>query len=282
MPPQGLSSEINGDLRLPASDRIRYLVANLARNLAGGTASLAMRAWWPPKTESDNADTATASPSRWLTEAFIRHGLPGLLNRREVAILDVGCGSGGICRPLVEAGFCGRYTGVDVIDQFAAGQWAKDAFETTFIQGDANSVPLEGPYDLILSVSALEHIADDKRLIERLDRLLAEDGIQVHFVPAPAALLVYLWHGYRQYGAPAIAERFGTEGTEVYRLGGLASLLLHLIVITGPEIFFSLSPRTRWPRWYAFKLALCLRLDAWMPILPVIHAVCVKRKRVSV
>ena len=63
MPPQGLSSEINGDLRLPASDRIRYLVANLARNLAGGTASLAMRAWWPPKTESDNGDTATASPS---------------------------------------------------------------------------------------------------------------------------------------------------------------------------------------------------------------------------
>ncbi len=85
--------------------------------------------------------------------------------------------------------------------------------------------------------------------------------------------LVYLWHGYRQYGARAIAERFGAQGTEVYRLGGLASFLLHLIVITGPEIFLSLSPRKRWPRWYMFKLALCLRLDSWMPLLPTTYVV---------
>ena len=91
------------------------------RNLTGGTASLTLRPWSPPRGESDNPDTATASPSRWLTEAFIRHGLPGLLNRREIAILDIGCDSGGICRPLVEAGLRGRYTGVDMVDNFAAG-----------------------------------------------------------------------------------------------------------------------------------------------------------------
>ena len=74
--------------------------------------------------------------------------------------------------------------------------------------------------------------------------------------------------------ARAIAERFGTEGAEVYRLGGLASFLLHLMVITGPEIFLSLSPRRYFPAWYRFKLALCLRLDNWMPVLPVVHVVC--------
>lgn len=150
MPPQEPSSEINGDQRLSASDRIRYLAANFARNLASGAATLTTRQWCPPKSELSHADTATASPSRWLTEAFIRHALPGLLNRREIAILDIGCGSEGICRSLVEAGFCGRYTGVDINDNFAAGQWAGDAFQTSFIEGDATSVPIEGSYDLIL------------------------------------------------------------------------------------------------------------------------------------
>jgi SAM-dependent methyltransferase len=281
MPPQGLISEINGDLRLPARDRIRYLAANLVRNLAGWKAPLTMRPWSPPRANPDNADTtaATASPGRWLTEAFIRHVLPELINRREVAILDVGCGSGGICRPLAEAGFSGRYTGVDVVDTFAAGKWAGDTFESSFVEGDANSAPLNGPYDLILSVSALEHIDNDARLILRLDRLLASDGIQVHFVPAPAALFAYLWHGYRQYGARTIVERFGAKGTEVYGLGGLASFLLHFIVITGPEIFLSLSPRRRWPRLYASMFSLCLRLDAWMPLLPVFYVVCRRKSK---
>ena len=44
MTAKGAGAEINGDLRLPATDRVRYLVANLRRNLAGGTTSLAMRA----------------------------------------------------------------------------------------------------------------------------------------------------------------------------------------------------------------------------------------------
>ena len=40
-----------------------------------------------------------------------------------------------------------------------------------------------------------------------------------------------------------------------------------------------LSPRQRWPRWYAFKLGLCLRLDTRMPLLPVCHVVCKRRTK---
>ena len=264
------SREINGDDRLGMADRLTYLWRNLRRNLVGGGASLAMRTWRPPP----GIPLDIYSPSRCLTEAFIRHRLPSLLGLGEVSVLDVGCGSGRASALLAGAGYGGRYTGIDVENRFAAEKWAGKAFETRFIQGDAHDATADGPFDLILSISALEHIHDDARLIARFESMLAPGGVQVHFLPAPAGLLVYLWHGYRQYGARAIAERFGVEGTEVYRLGGLASLLLHLIVITGPEIFLSLSPRRRWPRWYVFKLALCLRLDSWMPFLPVIHVVC--------
>ena len=262
--------EINGDERLGAAGRLTYLWRNLIRNVTGGGAPLAMRAWRPPP----GIALDVYSPSRCLTEAFIGRQLPSLLGRGEISVLDIGCGSGRASALLAGAGYRGRYTGVDVENRFAAERWAGKGFETRFIQGDAHDAVEEGPYDLILSISALEHIHDDARLIAGFDGMLTPGGMQVHFLPAPAGLLVYLWHGYRQYGARAIAERFGVQGTEVYRLGGLASFLLHLIVITGPEIFFSLSPRRRFPRWYAFKLALCLRLDQWMPVLPVTHVVC--------
>ncbi len=229
-----------------------------------------MRSWRAPRGVANDI----YSPGRALTEGFIHHRLPDLLDLGMVSVLDIGCGSGRASAMLAHAGYRGTYTGVDTDDRFAAEKWAGGAFETRFIQGDAHEVVGDGPYDLILSISALEHIHDDGRLIVRFDKMLKPGGIQLHFLPAPAGLLVYLWHGYRQYGARAVAERFGAQGTVVYRLGGLASFLLHLIVITGPEMFLNLSPRKRWPRWYAFKLALCLRLDAWMPIMPVVHAVC--------
>ena len=264
------AQEINGDDRLGMAERLTYLWRNLGRNLVGGAAPLDMRTWRPPP----GIPLGIFSPSRCLTEAFIRHQLPSLLDPGEISVLDVGCGSGRTSALLAGAGYRGRYTGVDMDNRFAADKWAGGAFETRFIQDDVHDMAGDGPFDLILSISALEHIHDDARLIARFERLLSPSGVQVHFLPAPAGLLVYLWHGYRQYGARAIAERFGAQGTEVYRLGGLASFLLHLIVITGPEIFLSLSPRRRWPRWYRFKLALCLRLDSWMPFLPVCHVVC--------
>ena len=267
--------EINGDDRLVLADRLTYLGQNLWRNLAGGTAPLAMRRWHPPP----GIPLDNFSPGRCLIEAFIRHQLPSLLGLGEISVLDVGCGSGRTSALLAGAGYRGRYTGVDMDNRFAADKWARGPFETRFIQGNAHDLIGEEPFDLILSISALEHIPDDARLIARFDGMLSPGGVQVHFLPAPAGLLVYLWHGYRQYGARAIAERFGAEGTQVYRMGGLASFLLHLLVITGPEILFSLSPRKRWPRWYAFKLGLCLRLDAWMPLLPVCHVVCKRRSK---
>ena len=58
----------------------------------------------------------------------------------------------------------------------------------------------------------------------------------VHFVSSGWALPLYLWHGYRQYPLKSLRERFDPERTEIYRLGGAASYLLHFIVITLGEM----------------------------------------------
>jgi hypothetical protein len=103
--------------------------------------------------------------------------------------------------------------------------------------------------------------------------MLAAGGLQIHLVPAPAALSIYLWHGYRQYSMRAIAERFSTEGVRVYGLGGAATWLIHFLSITIPEVICRVSMRRAMPRLYAGMLRIALRLDHLLPAFPLGYAV---------
>ncbi|MCR9137401.1 MAG: class I SAM-dependent methyltransferase [Alphaproteobacteria bacterium] len=269
--------EINGDLRLGFADRLKYIWSNFRRNLTRRPPSVNTRSWQPP------ADTNLGifSPGRCLTEAFIKVQLPTILPPQALRVLDVGCGSGRTSNLLATAGYSGHYTGVDVDDRFDAKDASSDAFDRTFIHGDAHDLSDLDPFDLIISISALEHVDNDAALIDHLGTMQADGGYQIHFVPAPAGLPVYLWHGFRQYSLQAIAQRFGQDDVEVYRLGGLASFLLHLVVITLPEILLSTSLRKRWPAQYRFLLAKCLRWDRWIPVLPVCHVVCCHSRKTA-
>lgn len=269
--------EINGDLRLGFADRLKYLWSNFRRNLARCPQTVNTQSWQPPA----GTDLGVFSPGRCLTEAFIKYQLPQILPPRALTVLDVGCGSGRTSNLLAAAGYSGHYTGVDVDDRFDERGASSDAFDRTFIHGDAHDLADIDPVDLTISISALEHVDNDAALIDHLGDMQATEGLQVHFVPAPASLPAYLWHGYRQYSLCALAQRFGRDGVEVYRLGGLASFLLHLIVITLPEIFLSTSFRKRWPSQYRALLARCLRWDRWMPVLPMFHVVCCRSRKTA-
>ncbi len=267
-------SEINGDLRLGAADRVRYLAGNLMRNLRGAFAPATIRYWRYPDSLLRAAALGPASPGRLLSEAFIRHELPKLVPPRPLEVLDIGCGSGRMAKLLAEAGYSGDYTGIDPADRFRAQEWPEASrFRLSFVQGDAHTVLPGSSFDLIVSLSALEHIPDDARLIRRLNGLLAPGGLQIHFVPSTWGLLVYLWHGYRQYGAAAIAERFDRENTTLYKLGGLGSFLVHWSLITMPEYLLRTSFRSKWPRAYDRLLRAGFSLDRAAPFMGSIYAI---------
>ncbi len=264
--------EINGDGPLRPVDRLRYLGGNLWRNATRRRAAVTVCRWPAPGRAQGGAAVTTSSPLRLVSEAFIREALPRLRPPGEVAVLDIGCGSGRLAALLAAAGYSGRYTGIDTANRFAGDTLAGPAFRARFVEGDAHAVPLAGPYDLILSMSALEHIVDDTRLIARLAEALSQDGMQLHIVPAPAALPLYLWHGFRQYGTAALADRFRGEGVRLYALGGAASWLLHFLWITLPETLMKTRPRAAFPRLYAALLHRALRLDARLPLCPLGYA----------
>jgi SAM-dependent methyltransferase len=259
--------EISGDIRLSIGDRLRYLWRNSVRNLQS--------LWQGPATRSFHCTAGIAlricgqSPSRYLTEAFIATRLPRLLPTADtVEILEIGCGSGSMASRLERLGYRGNYVGVDVRDRFRP---ATGAISQTFVCSDAHDFVPGKPIDLLISVSALEHIPRDADLIQRLSRHMAPAGVQLHFVPASAGLIAYLWHGYRQYSPVALAERFGPQA-DIIRLGGFASLILHVVVIS-PEMLFGRFIRSLAPGLYAKLLRAALTADRALPFCPTAYAV---------
>lgn len=264
-----MPAEISGDSRLTIAQRLSYLAVNLGRNLKPGKCAaqrLRFCAGRLPRTPS------TASPGRALTEAFLHGQLPKMLHPGKLRVLEIGCGSGSLTKLLTEFGYSGNYVGVDIADRF--DRVAQSGFQSDFVLADAHRFEPDGQFDLVISVSALEHIADDRRLIARLGGFLAPGGLQVHFVPSGWGLLAYLWHGYRQYTAASLDERFASPRTSIVSMGGAASFMLHFLFITVGEILLRLRLRQRLPRLYGRLLDGCLKLDRLVPVCGTMYAAC--------
>lgn len=249
-------------------NRLRYMALNFVRNLDFRKPAVSPTRFCMPR---QSRTSGLVSPSRSLTEAFLCRKLPAMLPVGEIRVLDIGCGAGGLVRLLAELGYRGSYVGIDIQDGFDRSE--QPGFEKSFLAIDAHQYRPEDKFDLVISVSALEHIPDDARLIRRLGEFLLPGGLQLHFVPSEWALPVYLWHGYRQYTATSLAERFGTSQAAVFSLGGAPSFFLHLLFITVWEILFRLNLRKRLSGLYTRMLDACLEFDRSLPALGTFYAV---------
>lgn len=267
-------TELNGDTRLRPADRMRYLWRNALRGLRDlGPAQFALFRHWHADTAARAAlMSASPSPGRALAEAFIVAELPRLLPPGEINVLEVGCGSGRARELLARAGYHGTYTGVDVSDRFDRER--ATPFASSFRLMDAHDLESDSRFDLIFSNSALEHIPDDTRLIAHLRTTLRPGGIQLHIIPSGAALYAYLWHGYRQYARCAVARRFLPGNTSVYALGGMFSLLLHMIFITVPEMLLRLPVRKKASALYRPLMRGAILADRFAPFGAVMYGVC--------
>ena len=265
-----MADEISGDGRLSIAQRLTYLTSNFARNLRSENLG-PRRAFLSPRMQRT---PATASPGRVLTEAFLCKSLPAWLPVGKVRVLEIGCGSGSLTRILGELGYSGHYVGVDIGDRF--DRRPQPGFEKSFVQADARQFGTKEIFDLVISVSALEHIPDDIQLTPRLAGYVAPGGLQLHFVPSAWGLPVYLWHGYRQYTVSSIGERFDPRAVLIFSMGGGASFLLHFLFITLGELLLPLRLRQRLPGLYGRLLDWCLKLDRCAPVCATMHAVCVR------
>ena len=254
--------EISGDQRLPFGRAVAYLVFNLAR-LVGSLGRGPKSAKFFPAPDSI-AEFSSQSPSRLLTEAFLRECLANMVPKGRLNIVEIGCGSGFMSRRMSDLGISGSYLGLDIGNRFVAADTPNITVQ--FQEGDAHEFVADAKsVDLLFSFSALEHIPRDVSLIRKYEAFMRPGGVEVHIVPAGASLFAYLWHGFRQYTPVMIEERFPTG--KLVRLGGLGSLLLHMTVIT-PEMAFGRFFRDHFLRTYQALLRGALRVDRLLPVCP--------------
>ena len=148
--------------------------------------------------------------------------------------LEIGCGTGfvlsGIRRefPVIEA--CGSEIFIDGLP-FAAQRLAG----VRLFQMDARSIPFESEFDVIGAFDVIEHIDEDRLVLENMRRALRPGGGALITVPQHP----FLWSAVdeksfhkRRYTAPELTEKLRDAGFEILHLTSFVSLLLPLMLLS--------------------------------------------------
>ena len=97
-------------------------------------------------------------------------------------LLDIGCGGGLLCEPMHRLGFSvtGVDAGVENIDA-AAVHAAAQGLEIDYRATTAEALLAEGagPFDLILNMEVVEHVADPAAYLRTCAKLLAPGGLMI-------------------------------------------------------------------------------------------------------
>jgi 2-polyprenyl-6-hydroxyphenyl methylase/3-demethylubiquinone-9 3-methyltransferase len=141
--------------------------------------------WWDPRGKF--APLHRFNPVRLAfirEQALARFGRDPSLRRPfdGLRLLDIGCGGGLLSEPMTRLGF--TVTGVDASERnvaTAAAHAAGQALAIDYRAATAEQLLAEGagPYDVILNMEVVEHVADPGAYLADCARLLAPGGLMV-------------------------------------------------------------------------------------------------------
>ncbi len=136
-------------------------------------------------------------------------------------VLDIGCGVGTVSLYLASKG--SKVLGVDIskraIDTaISSAEFLSLNNNARFVSGKFQTIKVKGKYDLILMTEVLEHLKDDRKVLNYVKNYLKDDGLLLLSVPSKNAPL------YRLNMLKGFDERVGH--LRRYTLGDLSELLL--------------------------------------------------------
>jgi SAM-dependent methyltransferase len=149
--------------------------------------------------------------------------------RSDLRVLDVGCGAGGMLAPLARYG---EVTGIDTsseLVEFCRGR----GFDRVSV-GSAYELPAEpGTVDLITLFDTIEHVPDDRRVLEQSRLALAGGGLL--FISVPAYQFLYanndrVAHHQRRYTARDLRRKLTAAGLNPIKITYFNTLLFPVIL----------------------------------------------------
>ena len=141
--------------------------------------------WWDPKGKF--APLHKFNPVRLAfirDEAAMRFGRDtrGPRPFEGLKLLDIGCGGGLLSEPMSRLGF--QVTGVDASERnigTASAHAAEQGLTIDYRASTAEALEAEGagPFDVILNMEVIEHVADPGEFLRTCGRLLAPGGLMI-------------------------------------------------------------------------------------------------------
>lgn len=152
---------------------------------------------------------------KYLVNSLVQRYVGTLADRKDLRILEIGCGTGEITESL---GKFGQVVGLDMSEE--AIHFCKIRGLNNVMVADINDMDIEalGKFDVVLALDVLEHIQDDIETINRVRSLLNDDGFFVVNVPA----YKFLWSGHdealqhkRRYSAHELKRKLTDNGFDI-------------------------------------------------------------------
>jgi SAM-dependent methyltransferase len=149
--------------------------------------------------------------------------------RRDLRILDVGCGAGGMLAPLSRYG---DVAGIELSEEMVAICRARGFARVSV--GSAENLPGgDGMLDLVTLFDTIEHVPDDIRVLRECRRVLAPGALV--FISVPAYQFLYanndrVANHYRRYTARELRRKMRVAGLEPVHLTYFNTLLFPIIL----------------------------------------------------
>ncbi|HEX7944856.1 MAG TPA: bifunctional 2-polyprenyl-6-hydroxyphenol methylase/3-demethylubiquinol 3-O-methyltransferase UbiG [Phenylobacterium sp.] len=141
--------------------------------------------WWDPKGKF--APLHKFNPTRLAfirEQALVRFGRDARARKpfEGLTLLDIGCGGGLLSEPMTRLGFA--VTGVDASERnigTASTHAAEHGLTIDYRASTAEALEAEGsgPFDVILNMEVIEHVADPGEYLRTCGRLLAPGGLMI-------------------------------------------------------------------------------------------------------
>ena len=141
--------------------------------------------WWDPKGKF--APLHRFNPTRLAfirEQALVRFGRDARARKpfEGLTLLDIGCGGGLLSEPMTRLGFA--VTGVDASERnigTASTHAAEHGLAIDYRASTAEALEAQGsgPFDVILNMEVIEHVADPGEYLRTCGRLLAPGGLMI-------------------------------------------------------------------------------------------------------
>ncbi len=150
--------------------------------------------------------------------------------RKNLKILDVGCGSGGTSTAFLQFG---QVTGTDFSS--LALKFAKNRGLTNVVKSSVTSIPFSSEkFDIITVLDVIEHVKEDNLVLNEIWRMLKPNGIVVVTVPA----FQFLWSEHdvasmhvRRYNNSSIVKVINESKFKIIKISYFVTFLFPFIAM---------------------------------------------------